>query len=160
MTQTVEMVTAELADPAATAAAGQRLAGLLSTPSDRRFVIFLRGDLGAGKTTFSRGFLASMGHQGRVPSPTYTLIEPYELSPRPVYHMDLYRLQDGAELEFLGLEDLPGNAVFLIEWPERAETELGDPDLLLELSIPDQGRGLKLQAFTETGAKVLSLFDF
>jgi len=145
-----------LADAAATEHFGERLAGAVKGYSDGRLMIFLQGDLGAGKTTFSRGFLRGLGHQGRVPSPTYTLIEPYELDPLPVYHMDLYRLQDGAELEFLGLEDLPEQSVLLIEWPERAAAELGEPDLRLCLSLAGQGRELQLEALSVRAAKLLS----
>ncbi|MDG1463386.1 MAG: tRNA (adenosine(37)-N6)-threonylcarbamoyltransferase complex ATPase subunit type 1 TsaE, partial [Gammaproteobacteria bacterium] len=114
-----------LPDAAATSDIGRLLAAAIMKLSEGRFVIHLRGQLGAGKTTFSRGFLRGLGYEGKVPSPTYTLIEPYDLQPKPVYHMDLYRLHDGAELEFLGLEDLPENAILLIEWPERATDALG-----------------------------------
>jgi tRNA threonylcarbamoyladenosine biosynthesis protein TsaE len=153
-------LTIKLEDAAATEHFGRRLAGALQRCPARRLVIFLQGDLGAGKTTFSRGFLRGLGHQGRVPSPTYTLIEPYELSPLPVYHMDLYRLQDGAELEFLGLDDLPEPLVLLIEWPERAAVELGEPDLRLSLAFADQGRKLQLEALSARSAKLLSELQF
>ena len=148
--------TVALADAAATELFGERLAGALKGYSAGRLTIFLHGDLGAGKTTFSRGFLRGLGHQGRVPSPTYTLIEPYELSPLPVYHMDLYRLQHAAELEFLGLDDLPEQAVLLIEWPERAAAYLGTPDLRLSLVLAGEGRELQFEALSEPAAKLLS----
>ena len=147
-----------LADADATAAAGARLAAALAGLPDVRFQVFLHGDLGAGKTTFSRGLLHALGHAGRVPSPTYTLIEPYELVPRPVYHMDLYRLRDGAELEFLALDDLPANALFLIEWPERASRELGRPDLSLQLSLDGVARQLNISAMSGLGSAVLRRF--
>jgi tRNA threonylcarbamoyladenosine biosynthesis protein TsaE len=149
-------LTVMLDDASATEGFGERLAGAVKHSVASRLMIFLQGDLGAGKTTFSRGFLRGLGHQGRVPSPTYTLIEPYELEPLPVYHMDLYRLQDGAELEFLGLEDLPEHSVLLVEWPERAAIELGQPDLCLSLELAGQGRELKLDALSARAAKLLS----
>ena len=145
-----------LEDAAATERFGERVAAALRRCPAGRLVIFLQGDLGAGKTTFSRGFLRGLGHQGRVPSPTYTLIEPYELDSLPVYHMDLYRLRDGAELEFLGLEDLPATSVLLIEWPERAAAQLGAPDLRLSLALAGEGRQLHLEALSERSAKLLS----
>ncbi|MDG2154911.1 MAG: tRNA (adenosine(37)-N6)-threonylcarbamoyltransferase complex ATPase subunit type 1 TsaE [Gammaproteobacteria bacterium] len=147
-----------LADGDATEAAGARLAAALAGLPDVRFQIFLHGDLGAGKTTFSRGVLCALGYTGRVPSPTYTLIEPYELVPRPVYHMDLYRLRDGAELEFLALDDLPANALFLVEWPERAGRALGPPDLVLQLTLDGAARKLHIAAMSVSGAAVLGHF--
>ena len=125
-----------LADEAATVSLGQQLAQRLSAPQ----VIYLQGELGAGKTTFSRGFLQGRGHVGSVKSPTYTLVEPYEhLTAGPVFHLDLYRLGDPGELEYLGLEDyLSAEGILLIEWPERAAQQLPPPDLgiTLALSMP------------------------
>ena len=86
-------------------------------------MVFLRGELGAGKTTFSRGFLRGRGHKGSVKSPTYTLVEPYEaMRDGPVFHLDLYRLGNAHELTYLGVDDyLSAQGILLIEWPERAE---------------------------------------
>lgn len=135
----------ELADESAMEAFGARLAGLL--PPGAR--LYLQGDLGAGKTTLVRGFLRGLGHAGKVKSPTYTLIEPYDVGDRRLYHLDLYRLADPEELEFLGIRDLfePG-VTSLIEWPERGAGLLPPADILIRIRHLDQGRALSL----ETGA--------
>ena len=129
----------ELSDETATLALGSSVAGKSQVPQ----VIFLRGDLGAGKTTFSRGFLRGRGHDGSVKSPTYTLVEPYESVPGgPVFHLDLYRLGDAEELAFLGLGDyLSADGILLIEWPERAEAQL--PLATLDITLTTQGAGRK-----------------
>ena len=126
-----------LSDETATLALGSLVAGKSQAPQ----VIFLRGDLGAGKTTFSRGFLRGRGHDGSVKSPTYTLVEPYESVPGgPVFHLDLYRLGDAEELAYLGLGDyLSVEAILLIEWPERAEAQL--PPATLDITLTSQGSG-------------------
>ena len=131
-----------LADEAATLAFGERLAKQISSPA----VIYLRGQLGAGKTTFSRGFLRGRGHLGSVKSPTYTLVEPYEaVLGGPVFHLDLYRLGGGQELAYLGIDDyLATRGVLLIEWPERAERELPAPTIDLTLLPKAAGRTLQL----------------
>ena len=128
-----------LADESATLALGGRVAGTAQVPQ----VIFLRGDLGAGKTTFSRGFLRGRGHDGSVKSPTYTLVEPYEAVPGgPVFHLDLYRLGDAQELTYLGLGDyLSAQGILLIEWPERAEAQL--PPATLDITLIPDGSGRK-----------------
>ena len=132
-----------LADTAQTEALGRYLAQLQPAPA----VIYLSGELGAGKTTFSRGFIQACGHPGAVKSPTYTLIEPYELASGKVYHLDLYRLNDPAELEFLGLEDLlTEGGVCLIEWPERASPHLPPADLTVSLHHADGARQARLTA--------------
>ena len=131
-----------LADEAATLAFGERLARQISSPA----VIYLRGQLGAGKTTLSRGFLRGRGHVGSVKSPTYTLVEPYEEIPDgPVFHLDLYRLGGGQELAYLGIDDyLATRGVLLIEWPECAERELPAPTIDLTLLPQAAGRTLQL----------------
>ena len=105
-------------------------------------MIFLRGQLGAGKTTLSRGFLRGRGYLGSVKSPTYTLVEPYEcLTGAPVYHFDLYRLGATSELAYLGIEDYLGaRGILLIEWPERAEALLPRPDVEITLLAMGIGR--------------------
>jgi tRNA threonylcarbamoyladenosine biosynthesis protein TsaE len=129
----------ELPDETATLALGSSVAGKSQVPQ----VIFLRGDLGAGKTTFSRGFLRGRGHDGSVKSPTYTLVEPYESVPGgPVFHLDLYRLSDAQELAYLALGDyLSAEGILLIEWPERAEAQL--PPATLDITLMTQGSGRK-----------------
>ena len=129
----------ELFDETATLALGNQVAGGTQVPQ----VIFLRGDLGAGKTTFSRGFLRGRGYVGSVKSPTYTLVEPYESVPGgPVFHLDLYRLGDARELAYLGLDDyLSTEGILLIEWPERAEAQL--PPATLDITLTPEGSGRK-----------------
>ncbi|SET00169.1 tRNA threonylcarbamoyladenosine biosynthesis protein TsaE [Marinobacter segnicrescens] len=147
-----------LADEAATVAAGKSLANAVkSVASADGVVIFLHGTLGAGKTTFSRGFIQGLGHQGAVKSPTYTLVEPYEQLQPATWHFDLYRLGDPEELEFMGIRDYlaPGN-VCLVEWPERGEGILPVPDLELTLAPERGGRSLAFRARSAIGRALLS----
>jgi tRNA threonylcarbamoyladenosine biosynthesis protein TsaE len=131
---------------------GARVARACEGPA----LIFLEGDLGAGKTTLARGFLRGLGHRGAVKSPTYTLIEPYEIDGRKVYHLDLYRVADPGELEYLGLREmLSENATLLIEWAERGEGWLPPPDLRVLIRHCGQGREVQLDAFTPVGEKVV-----
>lgn len=141
-----------LANPDATRSLGAALAGSLAGGG----VVYLHGDLGAGKTTLVRGLLWAMGHQGVVRSPTYTLIEPYELDGTPVFHLDLYRLADPEELDYLGIRELdrPG-AVVLVEWPERGAGALPAADLELWLAPEGEGRALRIAAQGEKGASIL-----
>ncbi len=104
-------------------------------------LIFLRGELGAGKTTLVRGILRRFGHEGSVKSPTYTLVEPYETPAGAVYHFDFYRIADAQELEFIGIDELMENqAVKLVEWAERVAERLPAPDLEIELELEGSGR--------------------
>jgi tRNA threonylcarbamoyladenosine biosynthesis protein TsaE len=137
-------------------ALGATLAGLVPASC----VIYLEGDLGAGKTTLARGFLRGLGHQGTVKSPTYTLLEPYELDGRNCYHFDLYRLGHPEELEYLGVRDLLENdAVLLVEWPEKGQGELPEADLILHLEYLDEGRAMVAEGRTAAGMELVSRLE-
>jgi len=129
-----------------------------------RGVVFLLGDLGMGKTTLSRGVLHGFGHQGAVKSPTYTLVEPYEIGGKLVYHFDLYRLSDPEELEYLGIRDyFDEQALCLVEWPDKGRGILPEPDLILQINLEGRGRTLSWSPKTEYGRELadnlLSLKD-
>ncbi|MFT4719343.1 MAG: tRNA threonylcarbamoyladenosine biosynthesis protein TsaE [Candidatus Azotimanducaceae bacterium] len=160
-----------LPDEMATQALGQRLGIALGG----RGVVFLEGELGAGKTTLSRGILRGMGHQGAVKSPTFTLIEPYDLGAQQVYHFDLYRLEDPQELEYLGIDDyfsgsleepaegslekpaegsLENQPLCLVEWPDKGAGHLPPHDLSIELVVLDEGRQCIVTSYSERGDAV------
>lgn len=141
----------KLPDERATLRAGRALAEAVGGHGG---VITLEGELGAGKTTLVRGLLASLGHTGRVKSPTYTLLETYEFGARGVHHLDLYRLARPAEVAPLDLGNLLGeNDLLLVEWPERGAGQLPAPDLALHLRYDGAARALEAQALTPQGER-------
>ena len=143
---------AVLADDAATAALGAALARALPPRTGGGWVLYLQGDLGAGKTTLARGLLRALGVEGPVRSPTYTLVERYETDRGGVLHLDLYRIADPGELDFLGL-DSEQPLLWLVEWPERGSGGLPAPDLLLRLSVAGGGRAVELVGQTPAGRR-------
>lgn len=137
-----------LHDPAETEALGALLAPALRAGD----AVHLSGDLGAGKTTLVRGLLRALGYPGPVKSPTYSLVEPYECGGLSLWHLDLYRVADAEELEFLGLRDvLDGRTVLLVEWPERGADWLPVADLALFLSAKGSSRACRVVAQTQRG---------
>ena len=143
-----------LVDEAATLAAGRQLARGLGGG----VIVTLHGDLGAGKTTLTRGVLAGLGHVGRVRSPTYTLVEPYELPTLAVYHVDLYRFADPAEWRDAGFAEYFGpHSLCLLEWPEKAQGCLPPADLAIHLDLDGDGRQLTVTALTPRGKQCLSI---
>jgi len=134
----------------------ERLGARLAMSGADDMVIFLQGDLGAGKTTLVRGFLRGLGYRGLVKSPTYTLLEPYQIDDRRCYHCDLYRLSDPEELDYLGIRDLlGGGATLLVEWPERGEGGLPPPDLIIRIDYASRGRTVSLESRSSLGHALL-----
>jgi len=154
-----------LTDEAATVAIGGSLAKVLQWQIDQQqaqqsLVVFLNGDLGAGKTTLTRGFVRGMGHQGNVKSPTYTLVEPYELPPWQVYHFDLYRLADPEELEYMGIRDyFSDNCCCFIEWPEKGAGLLANADIIINMVYQGEQRIIDLRACSNRGEGVLQQLE-
>jgi len=145
-----------LPDEAATIAFAGKLAGVLKAG----MVIFLRGDLGAGKTTLVRALLHALDYTWRVKSPTYTLLEQYEAGGLHLRHFDLYRFQDKEEWETAGFRDeFDGRNVCLVEWPEKAHGLIAQADLEIVFEILLSGRNISLRANTETGRKCIDLLQ-
>ncbi len=135
-----------------TEALGSRMAGMIRTLR----LVYLRGPLGAGKTTLVRGILRGLGYDGPVKSPTFTLVEPYGFADFNLYHFDLYRLKDPQELEFLGMRDyLQETNVCLVEWADRAHGLLPLPDIDVIIRPGNTGRSVLLEAHTDRGETVL-----
>ena len=123
-------------------------------------IIYLKGDLGTGKTTLVRGALNKLGFTGSVKSPTYTIVEPYSIDNFIIYHFDLYRLNDPEEIESLGIRDYcDGQSICFFEWPEKGGNLLPNADVLLILSYHKEGRKAELIGQTEAGKKILRGFS-
>ena len=128
---------------------------------NKSMIITLQGQLGAGKTTLSRGLLQGLGHRGSVKSPTYTLVEPYQLPVGSVFHFDLYRIVDAEELEYMGFTEYLAEAkLCLIEWPERGQGFLPQADIAVEISQPGEGRCVTLVAYSACGEQLIDLLDW
>lgn len=122
--------------------------------------VYLQGELGAGKTTLVRGVLKGLGYTGPVRSPTYTLVEGYDLAARMLYHLDLYRIRGFAELEYLGIRDLDDRDLWVfVEWPERGAGSLPAADLVMRLEMRDPGRLLHLEAGSERGSALMTAWQ-
>jgi len=119
-------------------------------------VIHLHGDLGAGKTTLARALIQALQPDARVKSPTYTLLESYELPDFGLSHLDLYRISDPAELEYLGLRELAGDSVLVVEWPERGGASLPPPDLVIHLELAGDGRMANVEKWSTNGERLLA----
>ncbi len=148
-----------LADERATRRLGARLARGLDA-LDRGLVIALEGELGAGKTALARAVITTLGHSGAVVSPSYTLIEPYEVAGRRLHHLDLYRLSDPEELEYIGLREVDTERDWvLIEWAENGRGFLPAIDLTIALTYAGRARNARLIANTATGKALVGALD-
>jgi tRNA threonylcarbamoyladenosine biosynthesis protein TsaE len=144
-----------LADEAATIAFGREV--FAAMPDNLAgWTLLLSGELGTGKSTFARAFIRAAGHEGAVPSPTYTLVEPYELPPGNIYHIDLYRVSDEEELRFLGWNELD-DGCRLVEWPNRAPGLTAQADLALDFAYADDGRTVTVTALTPRAQAVVEV---
>lgn len=139
----------------------QKLGAKLATFCQAPCVIFLQGELGAGKTTFARGFLQGLGYKGKVKSPTYTLVEPYNINSKIVYHFDLYRLIDIDELEEMGIRDYFNKEnICLVEWPEKGQKTLPNPDLICQFEMMGNQRKVNIIIKTDRGKIITQSLGF
>ncbi len=146
-----------LPDENSTISIGDSLAKVVKRNNQQKaLVVYLHGDLGAGKTTLTRGFVRGMGHVGNVKSPTYTLVEPYELTPWRVFHFDLYRLADPEELEYMGIRDyFNHDCCCFIEWPEKGSGLLAKADLIISIVYQGEQRVLSVEAKSTYGEQLI-----
>ena len=141
----------QVRDEEAVAVLAEKFAVSVETP----LVLYLRGDLGAGKTTFARAYVHSLGFSGYVKSPSYGLLETYEAGGQKILHLDLYRIEDPEELEYLALRDLfDDDSVLLVEWPDHGKHHLPEPDLVLEFGEKSEVRFVSCQAHSERGQRL------
>ena len=141
---------------AASAELASRFAALLEPPC----VIYLQGDLGAGKTLFTRAYIHALGFEGYVKSPSYGLLETYEVDSKTVLHLDLYRIEDPEELEYLAIRDLYGSStVLMVEWPDRGEGFLPSPDLVLQFGEKGESRFISCLPFSQHGRELAKKVD-
>lgn len=139
-----------LKNEAATYELGKKIAKIIHNPAN----IYLTGELGAGKSTFARGLIQGLGYQGKVKSPSYALIEPYEVQGINIFHFDFYRIHNRQELAVLGIEEyFYHQAVCVVEWPEKAEKLLPAADLFLTFETLENGREINIIAYTEQGTQ-------
>ncbi len=144
----------------ATITMGNQIAEIVKSELNHGITVYLNGDLGAGKTTLTRGFVQGMGHVGNVKSPTYTLVEPYELEQWNIYHFDLFRLADPEELEFMGIRDyFNKNCCCFVEWPEKGHGLLANADVSINMEYQGEQRSIILQAQSELGQQLLASLD-
>jgi tRNA threonylcarbamoyladenosine biosynthesis protein TsaE len=132
------------------------LAKKLAIHCESPLVIYLKGELGAGKTTFVRGFLRGLGYKDIVKSPTYNWVESYQLKDQQIFHFDFFRANNPEELESIGLRDyFAKDAILLIEWPEKGLSQLPNPDLEIAITIENKGREISVKSLTPGGEKIL-----
>ncbi len=134
-----------------------QFAAQLACATEDSLILFLHGPLGAGKTTFARGFLSGLGFNQKVKSPTYTLVEPYDIAGRSIFHFDLYRIHSPQELADIGIQDyFCSSSICLIEWPEKGEAFLPSPDLVCHIDFLNHGREIRIEAYSERGKRILA----
>ena len=146
-----------LPDEGATEVLARRLAAAMP-PRTAGLTLLLRGDLGAGKSTFARALIRSLGHSGAVPSPTYTLVEPYDLPGGTVYHVDLYRVSSEDELRYLGWTELD-DGFRIVEWPDRAPGIMASADISVEFEYEAPGRRARITGLSPAGQAIVARVD-